>query len=93
MLQVGISVGMAIFGVLALMKGRLRVFGKRSITGPAARRIGVLFIIPLLGLGLAYFAGQAGAIQTFRDAEMISGAICWSQIIGVGIAVLMARAQ
>ena len=54
-----IQILLAIFGVIALVKGEFKITGKRKVRGSIGRTIGVIMLIgaaaPLLGMAGAIF--------------------------------------
>lgn len=63
----GAEIGMLIFGLVALVRGKLTLTKTRIVRGPMARVLGIVAMLPLpLSIGVGVLIGFAMAVQHRR---------------------------
>lgn len=73
----GLEIGMLIAGILALVRGRVAWGKARAVTGPAARVIGVVLLLPIplafaVGFAIGFESGLRGQQLSAADKEFIT---------------------
>jgi hypothetical protein len=84
-----LEIGMLVFGIVTLVKGRITLSGAKVVTGAPAYVIGGLLTATLpmalvIGVGLGFFVGMQAAAQ-HRPMPPLEGAI-W---VDIGVVLLM----
>ena len=68
----GMEIGLAIFGLIALVKGKMTVSKNKVVVGAAARLLGLLALTPLpaaLLFVVLYAAAQGGQVRLGRNPD------------------------
>jgi hypothetical protein len=94
----GLEIGMLIAGIIALVKGSLRLSGKHVVEGISARLMGLILLLPLpLAFAVGFLIGfgeglqgkpvQAQELQgTLTGVEVIIVVVCLMGALGIGFA-------
>ena len=87
----GAEIGMLIFGLLALIRGKLTLTKKRVIQGPMARVLAIIAMLPMpISLGIGVIVGFAMAAQGKQfDPNEMRGTFALVEL-GVIVACLVA---
>jgi hypothetical protein len=93
---IGLYIGLAIAGILALIRGRMQISKTKVVVGIPARLLGLLAFTPFpvaLVVGMIYVAANADvtdpkAVQEFTQAHQ--GALTGIELIcAIGVAILL----
>jgi hypothetical protein len=69
----GLQIGMLVFGIIALVKGRVKM-GKKELRGGPARLVGILGVLPMpltfaMGFFIGFYLASTGSMEAVQAAQ------------------------